>query len=65
MIPMCLCNFDDFSGEEEDHAEDEASWPRERHHRQLRAHLQARGVQDQEDRGSGSVKDSLKLFILK
>ena len=44
-----------FPGEEENYAPHEAPWPRERHHRQLRAHLQARGVQDQEDRGSGSV----------
>ena len=29
-----------FSGEEADNAEAEASGPRERHHRQLRAHLQ-------------------------
>ena len=29
-------------GEEEDHAEVEASRPRERHHRQLRPHLQAK-----------------------
>ena len=31
-----------FSGEEADNAEAEASGPRERHHRQLRAHLQAK-----------------------
>jgi len=47
------------SGEEAYKAASGPSGPRERHRRQLRAHLQARGVQDQEDRGLGPFKDSL------
>ena len=47
------------SGEEEDHAPPTTARPRERYYRQLCAHLQARRVQDQEDRGPGPLQNPL------
>ena len=47
------------SGEKENHVENEPSRSWECHHWQLRPHLQTWRIQDQEDRGPGSVQDSV------
>ena len=49
-----------FSGEEAHNAPHEPAWSRERHHWQLRPHLPAGRVQDQEDRGPRPVQDSVR-----